>query len=36
MRPVDTKHFTIGPRLTFALLVAVILGGNASSFGNSR
>src|SRR5580704_9962692 len=31
MRPVDTKHFTVGPRLTFtfALLVAVILGGNA-------
>jgi signal transduction histidine kinase len=31
MRPIDTKHFTVGPRLTltFALLVAVILGGNA-------
>ena len=31
MKPVDTKHFTVGPRLTliFALLVAVIWGGNA-------
>ena len=31
MRLVDTKHFTVGPRLTltFALLVAVIWGGNA-------
>ena len=31
MRLAGTKHFTVGPRLTltFALLVAVILGGNA-------